>query len=78
MPLRGPIEGKSFFCPHCGALYSMTHSRLSKMTATSQNVWSACKPWTSGIQPRFEFISSFSGLKMPNRLKHLVDMLEHH
>jgi transcription elongation factor Elf1 len=31
MPLRGPIEGKTFFCPHCGALYSMTNSRLSKI-----------------------------------------------
>jgi predicted Zn finger-like uncharacterized protein len=31
MPLTGPIpEGGTFFCPHCGALYSVTHSRLSK------------------------------------------------
>lgn len=31
MPLTGPIpEGRSFFCPHCGALYAVTHSRLSK------------------------------------------------
>jgi predicted Zn finger-like uncharacterized protein len=31
MPLTGPIpEGRSFFCPHCGALYSVTQSRLSK------------------------------------------------
>jgi predicted Zn finger-like uncharacterized protein len=31
MPLMGPIpEGRTFFCPHCGALYSVTHSRLSK------------------------------------------------
>ena len=29
MPLMGPIpEGRTFFCPHCGALYSVTHSRL--------------------------------------------------
>jgi hypothetical protein len=28
MPLTGPIhEGGTFFCPHCGALYSVTHSR---------------------------------------------------
>ena len=27
MPLMGPIpEGKTFFCPHCGALYSVTDS----------------------------------------------------
>jgi hypothetical protein len=31
MPLTGPIhEGGTFFCPHCGALYSVTHSRRSK------------------------------------------------
>jgi predicted Zn finger-like uncharacterized protein len=31
MPLTGPIpEGRSYFCPHCGALYSVTQSRLSK------------------------------------------------
>ena len=28
MPLSGPIpEGGTFFCPHCGALYSVTRSR---------------------------------------------------
>jgi transcription elongation factor Elf1 len=32
MPLTGPIpEGRSFFCPHRGALYSVTQSRLSKI-----------------------------------------------
>ena len=31
MPLTGPRpEGRTFFCPHCGALYSVTQSRLSK------------------------------------------------
>jgi hypothetical protein len=31
MPLTGPRpEGQTFFCPHCGALYSVTQSRLSK------------------------------------------------
>jgi hypothetical protein len=31
MPLTGPIpEGKPFFCPNCGALYSVSHSRLPK------------------------------------------------
>ena len=31
MPLMGPIpEGRSFFCPHCGALYSVTESRSPK------------------------------------------------
>ena len=32
MPLIGAIpEGGTFFCPHCGALYSVTRSRLSKI-----------------------------------------------
>jgi hypothetical protein len=31
MPLTGAIpEGRTFFCPNCGALYSVTQSRLSK------------------------------------------------
>jgi hypothetical protein len=31
MPLTGPVpEGTTFFCPFCGALYSVTHSQLSK------------------------------------------------
>ena len=31
MPLTGPIlEGRTFFCPQCGALYSVTESRISQ------------------------------------------------
>jgi uncharacterized protein (DUF983 family) len=31
MPLVDPItEGKKFFCPHCGALYSIAHVRVPK------------------------------------------------
>ena len=31
MPLLGPVpEGGTCFCPHCGALYSVTLSRLPK------------------------------------------------
>jgi hypothetical protein len=31
MPLAGSIpKGGTYFCPHCGALYSVTHSRLSE------------------------------------------------
>jgi transcription elongation factor Elf1 len=31
MPLTGSVpEGKSFFCPNCGALYAVTHSERSK------------------------------------------------
>ena len=30
MPLTGPVpEGGTFFCPHCGAMYSVTHPRPS-------------------------------------------------
>ena len=30
MPLTGPVpEGRSFFCPHCGALYAVTYSLRS-------------------------------------------------
>ena len=30
MPLTAPIpEGRSFFCPRCGALYWVTRSRLA-------------------------------------------------
>jgi hypothetical protein len=32
MPLTGSIpEGGTYFCPQCGALYSVTQSRLSKV-----------------------------------------------
>ena len=36
MPLLGPVpEGGTFFCPHCGAMYSVTLSRLPK---TDRNI----------------------------------------
>jgi hypothetical protein len=35
MPHVGPVpEGSTFFCPNCGALYSVTHSGLAKTTKT--------------------------------------------
>jgi predicted Zn finger-like uncharacterized protein len=31
MPLTGTVpEGRSFFCPHCGALYSVTQRQLPR------------------------------------------------
>jgi hypothetical protein len=31
MPHAGPVlEGRTFFCPHCGALYSVTPSLVPK------------------------------------------------
>jgi hypothetical protein len=39
MPLVGPIpEGKSFFCPHCGALYSVRDSPFSKESGIAKCV----------------------------------------
>jgi predicted Zn finger-like uncharacterized protein len=31
MPQTGPSpKGRTYFCPHCGALYAVTHARLSR------------------------------------------------
>jgi hypothetical protein len=39
MPLTGPIsEGRSFFCPHCGALYALTQTPLPKKDDTEKCV----------------------------------------
>ena len=36
MPLTGPVPtGGTFFCPHCGALYAVTYSRLAKSESNS-------------------------------------------
>jgi predicted Zn finger-like uncharacterized protein len=36
MPLTGTVpEGRSFFCPHCGALYSVTQAQLPKSESNS-------------------------------------------
>jgi predicted Zn finger-like uncharacterized protein len=70
MPLTGAIpEGPSFFCPHCGALYAVTYSRLS---SSDSNV-ARCvvcgqimDKWDS-IRPRCRPSSSFIDLKITNR-----------
>jgi predicted Zn finger-like uncharacterized protein len=34
MPLAGPVsEGRKFFCPKCGALYSISDTQASKKEA---------------------------------------------
>jgi hypothetical protein len=39
MPLTGPIpEGRSFFCPNCGALYAVTHSRPRSKSERESNI----------------------------------------
>src|SRR5258708_7723755 len=66
MPLTGPIpEGRTFFCPHCGALYSVTDTRRPK--SDTENVLSVGKLWTRETQPSFQFTSLFIGLTMPNQ-----------
>jgi hypothetical protein len=60
MPLTGAIpEGRSFFCPHCGALYAVTYSRLS----TSDSNIARCvvcaqimDKWDSAKAPIFKLI----------------------
>ena len=70
MPLTGPVpEGGTFFCPHCGAMYSVTRSRplqerqqYRKMRGLQANHGRA------GLSG-FRSTSSFIGLKMPDRLR---------
>jgi hypothetical protein len=39
MPLTGPVsEGKKFFCPSCGALYSITYKPAKKESDKESNV----------------------------------------
>jgi hypothetical protein len=60
MPLTGAIpEGRSFFCPLCGALYAVTYSRLS----TSDSNVAKCvvcgrimAQWDSTKVPTFRLI----------------------
>jgi hypothetical protein len=37
MPNVGPVlEGRTYFCPHCGALYAVRPSRLSKIKSSTE------------------------------------------
>ena len=39
MPLTGPVsEGTKFFCPSCGALYSITYKQGAKKEGDISNV----------------------------------------
>jgi predicted Zn finger-like uncharacterized protein len=69
MPLTGAIpEGPSFFCPHCGALYAVTYSRLS---SSDSNVAKCVvcgrimDRWDSTKVPSFK---SFIDLKITDRV----------
>jgi len=60
MPHIGPIpEGRSFFCPHCGALYAVTYSHQ----ATSDGGTAKCvvcgkimSKWDSADVPTFKLV----------------------
>jgi hypothetical protein len=63
MPLTGPIpEGRSFFCPHCGALYSVTDTRRPK--SGTESVSSVCESWMRAIQLGSRLTSSYIDLKI--------------
>ena len=66
MPLTGPVpKGGTFFCPHCGAMYSVTHLRLPKRDSNIAKCV-ICKQ-TMDERTRFLSTSSFIALKMPDR-----------
>jgi predicted Zn finger-like uncharacterized protein len=53
MPLTGPPpEGRTFFCPHCGALYSVTHSQLSKSESNIAKCVVCLQIMDSGDSPK--------------------------
>ena len=53
MPLTGPIpEGGAFFCPHCGALYSVTHLRLPKRDSNIAKCVVCLHPMDNGDSPK--------------------------
>jgi hypothetical protein len=43
MPLTGPVsEGKKFFCPSCGALYSITYKPSAKKEGDKESNVAKC------------------------------------
>jgi predicted Zn finger-like uncharacterized protein len=60
MSLTGPIpEGHSFFCPHCGALYAVTHSRqpISESNVAKCVVCgNIMAEWNSANVPTFKIV----------------------
>ncbi len=43
MPLTGPVsEGKKFFCPSCGALYSITYKQGAKKEGEKESIVAKC------------------------------------
>jgi hypothetical protein len=60
MPLTGGITpGRSFFCPHCGALYAVTHARsneLARGTARCVVCERAMDEWESNSVPTYKLV----------------------
>lgn len=60
MPLTGPIpEGRSFFCPHCGALYAVTYSRRSNRDSNTTKCVVCGKimaEWNSTDVPTYKLV----------------------
>jgi len=60
MPLTAPnSKAGSFFCPHCGALYSVTHSRLAKSESNVAKCvvcLQTMDKWDSGKVPVYKLV----------------------
>jgi transcription elongation factor Elf1 len=61
MPLTGPIpEGRSFFCPRCGALYAVTYSRPSSSDSNNTAKCVVCEQimatWGTTDVPTYKLV----------------------
>ena len=60
MPLTGAITpGSSFFCPHCGALYAVTHARrpeVERNAATCVVCERVMDEWQSTSVPTYKLV----------------------
>src|SRR6516162_2291076 len=63
---RRRSDGGTFFCPHCGALYSVTCPRLSKIGSNVAKCVVCLQTMDEWDSQKFESTSSFSDLKMPS------------
>jgi hypothetical protein len=72
VPLSEPIpEGGTFFCPQCGALYSVRRPRPSPKRDSNIAQCVVCRQTMdqAGFNRVFRSTSSFIDLKMPNRIR---------
>lgn len=60
MPLTGAVpEGRTFFCPHCGALYAVTHTRVPNRDSNAAKCvvcGQIMSRWDSTDVPTFKLI----------------------